>query len=415
MYNISAFKTYDIRGIRQKEIDEQFGYVMWFALAKEILKPDFKILIASDVRAANVQLIDAFLSGLSEWGVKSVTVLGDNTYDQYPYGICSTPVSYYVSHWEYDLTVIFSASHNSKEYVWLKIVNKESLFFPTTDLKKRFLQYDSQQYAKKSLPELKFYSWDKINNLKKIIWDRFKNLNHKVPSFVVDYGHGAAVCYEQSIMNSLFPGLAIGIFTNPDWEFPAHETDTSRFSNYASLIQTIQKHDCEFGFMFDGDADRMGIVLQDGKTITWDVLLAIVAKQLLTDWTSERLWTNVIYQEVFCGKIVREVVEKYGWELKITRVGRGAFVNEVIENNWLLAWEISVHMLLENLAPSRCQFWFSITYWKNPKTLDPLQRWWVFIADIIADRCCILLVKIKMRYWIPSKNNMIIESIGWLR
>ena len=44
MYNLSAFKAYDIRGIRQQEIDEQLVYVMGLALANEVTKPGFKYL-----------------------------------------------------------------------------------------------------------------------------------------------------------------------------------------------------------------------------------------------------------------------------------------------------------------------------------------------------------------------------------
>jgi phosphomannomutase len=35
--------------------------------------------------------------------------------------------------------------------------------------------------------------------------------------------------------------------------------------------------------MFDGDADRLGIVLKNGTVMTGDILTAIVAKQALTN------------------------------------------------------------------------------------------------------------------------------------
>ncbi len=57
------------------------------------------------------------------------------------------------------------------------------------------------------------------------------------------------------------------IFTAPDGNFPAHETDTSRFANYVPLIQAIQENGSDFGFIFDGDADRFGMVLPDGTVV----------------------------------------------------------------------------------------------------------------------------------------------------
>jgi len=79
------------------------------------------------------------------------------------------------------------------------------------------------------------------------------------------------------------------IFTNPDGSFPAHETDTSRFANYKPLIAEIQKNGSDFGFIFDGDADRFGMVTPDGTVVTGDIILAIIARELLTDGTAERL------------------------------------------------------------------------------------------------------------------------------
>lgn len=89
------------------------------------------------------------------------------------------------------------------------------------------------------------------------------------------------------------------------------------------------------------------MIIPDGTVVTGDILLAIITKQLMTDGTAERLGSRVIFQEVFCGKIVRDTVEKYGGELHVTRVGREKFVREVIEANGLLAGEVSTHLLFK--------------------------------------------------------------------
>ena len=89
------------------------------------------------------------------------------------------------------------------------------------------------------------------------------------------------------------------------------------------------------------------MVIPDGTVVTGDILLSIIGKQLLTDGTAERLGTKVIFQEVFCGRIVGDVVKKYGGTLRMTRVGREAFVREVIEANGLLAGEVSTHLLFK--------------------------------------------------------------------
>lgn len=80
MYSLSAFKTYDIRGIWQSEIDEKFGHIMGYTLGLHLREKYTtpKILISSDVRGANTPLIDNFLKGMKSAGISEVTVIGKN-------------------------------------------------------------------------------------------------------------------------------------------------------------------------------------------------------------------------------------------------------------------------------------------------------------------------------------------------
>ena len=77
MYSLSAFKTYEIRGIWQQEVDEKFGHIMGYALGLHLVEKHKtpRILIASDVREANIVFMDYFLSGMREAGVEEVTLI----------------------------------------------------------------------------------------------------------------------------------------------------------------------------------------------------------------------------------------------------------------------------------------------------------------------------------------------------
>lgn len=168
------------------------------------------------------------------------------------------------------------------------------------------------------------------------ILEKLRTLDH-IPRFTIDYSHGAATHFEYEFLREVLSTQITHIFTNPDGTFPAHDTDTSRFANYKPLIAEIQKNGSDFGFIFDGDADRFGMVTPDGTVVTGDILLSIIARELLTDGTADRLGTKTIFQEVFCGRIVGDTVEKHSGSLRMTRVGRESFVREVIEANGLLA------------------------------------------------------------------------------
>jgi phosphomannomutase len=349
MYSLSSFKTYDIRGVWQSEIDERFGRIMGYALGLHLLKKYTtpKILISSDVREANIILIDEFLKGMKTAGIQQVTVIGkDEAHSQYTYGVCSTPMAYYATIDRFDCGCLFTASHNPSEYVGAKIVDRKCLSIKSTELRALFEEQTQTDIADTGLPEILSYTDTKITELLSDIREKFKTLS-KIPKITVDYSHGAATHFEQTFLREMLGSDAVHIFTNPDGSFPAHETDTSRFANYKPLIAEIQKNGSDFGFIFDGDADRFGMVTPDGTVVTGDILLAIIGKELLTDGTAERLGSTTIFQEVFCGKIVGDTVKKYGGNLRMTRVGREAFVREVIEANGLLAGEVSTHLLFK--------------------------------------------------------------------
>ena len=348
MYSLSAFKTYDIRGIWQSEIDEKFGSIMGYALGLNLIEKfgTPKILISSDVREANNILIDEFLKGMKSAGIGEVTVIGyHEKYPQYRYGVCSTPMAYYAAIDTYDCACLFTASHNPSEYVGAKIVDNKCLSIKSTELREIFTKAENRDIPLDWLPEIKYYDNVRLDSLISDIRGKFQTLA-KIPKITIDYSHGAASHFEQAFLRETLPD-AVHIFTNPDGRFPAHETDTSRFANYKPLIEEIQKNGSDFGFIFDGDADRFGMVTKEGVIVTGDILLAIIGKQLLTDGTAEKLGSKTIFQEVFCGRIVGDVVKQYGGELRMTRVGRESFVREVIEANGLLAGEVSTHLLFK--------------------------------------------------------------------
>lgn len=355
MYSLSAFKSYDIRWVWQKEVDEEFafilGYAIWLYIIEQYENP--RILITSDTRINNIPLIDELLEWMWSAGVVAVDVFGYNEkYPEYVYGISSTPLSYYVTYENYDLCFGVSASHNDGSYAGIKLYDRHCFNISTTFLKERFLLAEPliATLRRKWKPLVQYLEYkEKLEKLYDKLITSFSHIQ-SIPKITIDYGHGAAVNYEREVIKTALGNNVVELFTEPDGNFPAHETDTSRDANYAKLLQVIQWNWSAFGFMFDGDADRLGIILPNGRIIRWDLILAIIAKQLLTDWTAERLWTNIVYQEVFCGRIVRDVVREYWGTLKMCRVGRGVFAPQVVADNALVAGEISSHLLLKEFG-----------------------------------------------------------------
>lgn len=357
-----SFKSYDIRGIRWKEIDADLGYYLGLALGDYITAQSWNqasIMIGADTRWNNTQLINNTLQWLSQSGLTHFVSAGMK-FDWYPHGICSTAMAYQLSYQTYDYSIIFSASHNTAEYIGIKIFTRENKFIPTSVLKAIFTQAFEQYSAQGFTPldndqALALYQdipWIEKNKKK---WsdtlDHYFGQLTKPHRFTIDYGHGAAVAYEMEyitqspILKNREQFQIQNLFGSPDGNFPAHETDTSRFANYAKLSQTVKDNDSDFGFMFDGDADRLGIVLKNGTVMTWDILTAIVAKQALTNGMKDQFGSGKIFYEVFSSQVVPQVAAQYGGTSTMVRVGRWAFCEQVIAERGLIAGESSAHIL----------------------------------------------------------------------
>jgi phosphomannomutase len=67
-------------------------------------------------------------------------------------------MAYQLSYQTYDYSIIFSASHNSAEYIGIKIFNKENKFIPTSTLKLLFTDEFKEQKKIQSFDDNKAIS-----------------------------------------------------------------------------------------------------------------------------------------------------------------------------------------------------------------------------------------------------------------
>ena len=83
--------------------------------------------------------------------------------------------------------MVFSASHNTAEYVGIKIVDKEAKFFKTVDLKAMFEELGHDIEVGDSLPEIVEHETDKLDVLFADMRSRYAELD--MPLFTIDYSN----------------------------------------------------------------------------------------------------------------------------------------------------------------------------------------------------------------------------------
>jgi len=290
----------------------------------------------------------------------------------YPYGVCSTPALYYLGQGDYDLGVAFTASHNPPGDVGMKFFDKEVTLLSTEQLKKIFEQeYDEatnlSAFGTSSYQERQSVNENLLNKVQKLYamldakWSGLTKRHH----FVVDFSTGAAVSVEKKFFQdyiSKHHTLEL-INDQPDGNFSAHYSDTQEHENYEQLIHVVKEKGADpatgdsgikFGIMFDGDADRIGIVGPDGKVVGGDLLTAMIAKQIVKEVKEVKNVKDekklIVLYETMSTKIIKEVVTGLGGEARMTRVGRFFINQELKACGGIFAGESSGHYLFAEIG-----------------------------------------------------------------
>lgn len=365
-----VFKAYDIRALYGSEIDENFSYYLGKGVANYLIKTYWEkvsVILGGDTRWANDTLIESFSEGLLSEDVNNITVAAFNPSTPHPTGkinrrwVCSTSMLYSLGK-NFDFGVAFSASHNPKEYVWMKVFernkNTSAIDLVSTELLKTLFDeqvrsvsdsgWSAQTHAMWVVPEthLDENIQKEVSNLFNWLWGLYAWLS-KQYSFVVDFSNGAAVTLEKDFLMQIVSKTQNVSLMNDyaDGDFPAHHSDTNDVHAYEQLTHSIKAKNSDFGIMFDGDADRIWFVDNKGNMVNGDIISAIIAKQILNEH-----WDWTVLYDVMSSKVISEVVAAQWWTADVTRVWRYFISKELQQRKALFGWELSGHYLFADVG-----------------------------------------------------------------
>lgn len=259
------FREYDIRGIAGEDLTaesvELLGYGIGTMLRREGRS---RITLGRDCRPSSDLFRDAIAEGLTATGVSVVDI-----------GVVPTPLLYYsIFQLESEGGIMITGSHNPPEYNGFKTcIGTESIYGPK--IQQIYEIIESKSFIRGSAGTTKA---DVMTPYLKYIREQI-HLRRKV-RVAVDCGNGTACLIAPSLFSSL--GCEVTeLYCDMDGNFPNHHPDPTIVANVKDLQASVQAAGLELGIAFDGDADRIGVIDDEGRILWGDMLLVIYARDIL--------------------------------------------------------------------------------------------------------------------------------------
>ncbi len=344
----NIFKSYDIRGIYPKEINEEFAVSITRAIYKLIsdqlssTKP-LTIAVGRDMRLSSPAIFEAVSKTLVELGAKVVDL-----------GIVSTPTFYFaVFKYNYDGGLQITASHNPKEYNGIKIVRRSS-----TGLVKIGKNTGMDEIKKMSREGIEIISRGKGSITKKedVLEEEVQNALRiagypEIKKFKIaaDAANALGSLYIDALFKAI-PGELIKLNFELDGTFPAHQADPLQFETLRDLQKKVMEEKADLGLAPDGDGDRLFFIDEKGQIIQPSLITALVARELLSEKKGETILFDIRY--ILTPK---KIVEEYGGKYEITKVGHAFITEKMHETGAVFAGESSAHYFFRETGNAESQ------------------------------------------------------------
>lgn len=319
----AIFKTYDIRGIVDSQLNagvmQQLGQTIGSeAQARGVQR----MVVARDGRASSESFAKAMMKGLNDSGCDVIDI-----------GALPTPVLYFAAeHFETGSGVMITGSHNPANYNGVKIV-----------IDGETLSGEAIQALKQRLDQNKLAKGQGTRQIEEVLDEYLAAIagQIKLPKaikVVVDCGNGIAGVVAPQLLK-LIGCEVTPLFCDVDSRFPNHHPNPGQPENLQALIAKVEETKADIGLAFDGDGDRLGVVMPDGDIIWPDRLLMLFAQALLAEYPGE----TVLFDVKSTG-LLHDTIARAGGKPKMVASGHSLIKKALQDNNAKLAGELSGHL-----------------------------------------------------------------------
>ncbi len=320
----TIFKAYDVRGVYPDEIDE--------AIAKRIGNAFVRftgastVVVGHDMRPSSVPLSQAFIEGATLAGADVVNV-----------GLASTDLVYFAAGTLDAPAAMFTASHNPAQYNGVKLCRAGAAPVGESTGLVQIKEAVASGLLERAEESGEVREQDMLEAFATHVRS-FVDVSLLRPlKIVADTANGMGGL----VVPKVFEGLGFDVeilFGELDGTFPNHPADPIQPENLVSLQARVLETGADIGLAFDGDADRVFLVDNEGQPISGSTTTAIVAKTMLA-----RTPGGTVVHNLICSKTVPEVVRECGGEPVRTRVGHSFIKQVMAETDAIFGGEHSAH------------------------------------------------------------------------
>lgn len=322
-------KAYDVRGLVPDQLDVDVAHAFGVAFARHTAGD--RIVVGRDMRPSGTDLVDAFARGVQEQGVDVIDI-----------GLASTDLLYFAAGSLDVPGAMFTASHNPAQYNGVKLclagarpVGIDSGLAEVRDAAGEVLTGRGPAPAATSgrrterdlLPAfvdhvLSFLDVDNVRPMR----------------VVADVANGMGGLVVPAVFERL-PMIELEVmYPELDGTFPNHPADPLQPANQRDLRARVAAGGFDLGLAFDGDADRVFVVDEEGEGMSGSTTTALLAAAVLRTNPGATILHNLI-----CSRAVPEVVVEHGGVPVRTKVGHSYIKQVMAETGAVFGGEHSAH------------------------------------------------------------------------
>lgn len=326
------FGTDGVRGVANKDLTPLLAFNLGRAGAYVLSEVNQKpvLVVGKDTRISCDMLESALMAGICSVGADVINV-----------GVMPTPaVAYLTRYFGADAGVVISASHNPVEHNGIKFFNKDGFKLPDA------MEDKIEALIKGPNDDMPNPTGAGVGRIKRqdglrayVDFIKSAGISLRGMRIALDCANGASYMTAPTALSELGADIQV-INASPDGLNINVNCGSTHIEALAEFVKTAR---VDVGLAFDGDADRLIAVDENGEVVDGDHIMAICGIYL-----NERgmLKKSTVVTTVMSNMGLEVALKRAGINMVRTKVGDRYVLEEMLAQGYNLGGEQSGHIIL---------------------------------------------------------------------